>query len=595
MRAMSMIVRRFAGLVLAVALVAFMEAPAGGTPDYSLEGAGWGHGVGLSQYGSKAMAADSATYDEILNRYFPGSLVVPFDNVAAGTFLTAETTPLWVGLLQGVGTVSFSVSGGSAQLCFDAPELCPIKADPGESWRFGQQGDGTCAFMRSPEGGNPYVIGPKGSCEASIRPETVQTDLVLPYKARSYRRGVLRIRTAPESGGIHVVHEVSIEDFMRGLSEVPESWPMAAIEAQVVTSRSKALWHALQRGGGQFLELTRQEECYCNLRDDATDQVYRGYTGEAGHPRWASAVISTARQVISDRGQIALGMYSSSSGGWTDSYIEVFNAPDHPHLVSVYDGPAFSDLANNPHKTWTAGFPQELFAEAFGFSWVHNAEVVARNQSGSARTVRLSGIRNGRSVQREVAGVEFRTIFSLRSTTFDIVVNPRFSDVALGSLFAGEILGLSELGVTLGCGMGRYCPEDPVTRAEMAAFLVRSLGLELDARSDIFHDDDNNVFEVQIETIHSHGITVGCAAQMFCPDQFVSRGEMAAFLSRAFSLDRVSGDSYDDDDGSIFESDIEAIRSAGITTGCAESRYCPTGLVTRAQMAAFLIRAQDLS
>jgi hypothetical protein len=82
---------------------------------------------------------------------------------------------------------------------------------------------------------------------------------------------------------------------------------------------------------------------------------------------------------------------------------------------------------------------------------------------------------------------------------------------------------------------------------------------------------------------------------MFCPDQFVSREEMAAFLSRAFSLDRVAGDSYDDDDGSIFEPDIEAIRSAGITTGCAQSRYCPTDLVTRAQMAAFLIRAQELS
>ena len=590
-----MTVRRLAGLVLTVALVASMEAPAVGTPDYSLTGAGWGHGVGLSQYGSKAMAADSATYDEILNRYFPGSLVVPFDNVTDGTFLTTEATPLWVGLLQGVGTVSFVVSGGSAQLCFDAPELCTVKANPGETWRFGQQGDGTCAFMRSPEGGNPYVIGPKGICEASIRPETGQTNLVLPYKARTYRRGVLRLRTAPESGRIHVIHEVSIEDFMRGLSEVPESWPMAAIEAQVVTSRSKALWHALQRGGGQFLELTRQEECYCNLRDDATDQVYRGYTGEAGHPRWVSAVASTSRRVISDRGQIALGMYSSSSGGSTDSYIDVFDTPDHPNLVSVYDGPAFSDLAGNPHKTWTAGFSQELFAEAFGFSWVHNAEVVARNQSGSARTVRLSGIRNGRSVQVEVAGVEFRTIFSLRSTTFDIVVNPRFSDVALDSLFVGEILGLSELGVTLGCDVDRFCPEDPVTRAEMAAFLVRLLDLELDARSDIFHDDDNNLFEVQIETIHSHGITLGCAAKMFCPDQFVSREEMAAFLSRAFSLDRVSGDSYDDDDGSIFELDIEAIRSAGITTGCAQSRYCPTDLVTRAQMATFLIRAQELS
>jgi len=83
----------------------------------------------------------------------------------------------------------------------------------------------------------------------------------------------------------------------------------------------------------------------------------------------------------------------------------------------------------------------------------------------------------------------------------------------------------------VGCDVARYCPDRVVRRDEMAAFLARSLGLTPSA-TDGFADDDGSVFEGQIGAIADAGITVGCADGLFCPDRPVLREEMAAFLAR---------------------------------------------------------------
>jgi hypothetical protein len=112
-----------------------------------------------------------------------------------------------------------------------------------------------------------------------------------------------------------------------------------------------------------------------------------------------------------------------------------------------------------------------------------------------------------------------------------------------------------------------------------------------------FVDDDGSVFEADIEALAAAGITYGCNPpedDRFCPDDPVSRGQMAAFLVRALDLDGGDGDRFVDDDGSVFEADIEALAAAGITYGCnppEDDRFCPGDPVTRGQMAAFLVRA----
>ncbi|MEX1270892.1 MAG: S-layer homology domain-containing protein, partial [Acidimicrobiia bacterium] len=78
----------------------------------------------------------------------------------------------------------------------------------------------------------------------------------------------------------------------------------------------------------------------------------------------------------------------------------------------------------------------------------------------------------------------------------------------------------------------RFCPDDTVDRAQMAAFLARALGLSPPS-GDFFTDDDGSLHEPAINSVAAHGITVGCGSAEYCPDEVVTRGQMAALLRRA--------------------------------------------------------------
>ena len=113
-----------------------------------------------------------------------------------------------------------------------------------------------------------------------------------------------------------------------------------------------------------------------------------------------------------------------------------------------------------------------------------------------------------------------------------------------------------------------------------------------------FVDDDDSVYEADIEWLAGEGITKGCNPprnDWFCPEEAVTRGQMAAFLVRALGLEAASN-GFVDDEGSVFEADIGALAGAGVTKGCNPPRndwFCPDDPVTRGQMAAFLHRAAD--
>jgi hypothetical protein len=160
-----------------------------------------------------------------------------------------------------------------------------------------------------------------------------------------------------------------------------------------------------------------------------------------------------------------------------------------------------------------------------------------------------------------------------------------------GSAHEGNIIFIFERGITLGCSPGQYCPSDPVVREHMAAFIQRALDLP-DGPEDWFTDDDDSPFQNAINAIATADVTSGCADGSFCPDDFVTRGQMASFLVRAFAVPATELDGFADDDGSTHEAAIDALAAAGITAGCAtEGSFCPDDFVTRAQMASFLARA----
>lgn len=172
--------------------------------------------------------------------------------------------------------------------------------------------------------------------------------------------------------------------------------------------------------------------------------------------------------------------------------------------------------------------------------------------------------------------------------------SPAFDDIAPSNPFRGDVEWLAGRGITRGCnppGNDRFCPDEAVTRGQMAAFLVRALGIGTGDGGNPFTDDNGTVFEPDIERLATAGITTGCGPDAFCPDEPITRGQMAAFLTRALDLGAGGGDPFSDDDDSPFESEIERLAAAGITTGCGPDIFCPEAPVTRAQMAAFLRRA----
>lgn len=171
------------------------------------------------------------------------------------------------------------------------------------------------------------------------------------------------------------------------------------------------------------------------------------------------------------------------------------------------------------------------------------------------------------------------------------------------NIHEGAIEAIAAAGITRGCNPpdnDRYCPADSVSRGQMAAFLVRALDLP-GVATDFFDDDDGSVFEANINSLASAGITLGCNPpdnDRFCPHQPVTRGQMAAFLVRAYGFkDDGGGGRFVDTGNSVFALAIDRLATAGVTRGCnppGNDRFCPKRPVRRDEMATFLARAAGL-
>ena len=165
------------------------------------------------------------------------------------------------------------------------------------------------------------------------------------------------------------------------------------------------------------------------------------------------------------------------------------------------------------------------------------------------------------------------------------------------------VSALTDDGVLAGteCAPGLFCPGDPVPRWLVAVWLVRVVDGQdpKPVRSSRFADvDAGHWWAAHVERLAELGVTAGCASDPaeFCPDDPVTRAQMATFLSRAFGLNPAVPQGFVDTGGSIHEADIDALFRAGITGGCSTEplRFCPQQDTTRAQMALFLERARNL-
>ncbi len=180
-----------------------------------------------------------------------------------------------------------------------------------------------------------------------------------------------------------------------------------------------------------------------------------------------------------------------------------------------------------------------------------------------------------------------------------------FNDVSTDYWAFSFIEILAANGITAGCGGGNYCPNDPVSRAQMAVFLERGINgatfIPPPATGNVFDDVGATDFAAAfIEQLFADGITAGCGGGNYCPNNNVTRAQMAVFLLRArygstYSPPPAIGVFADVPIGSFADAFIEQLAAEGITSGCGGGNYCPNDTITRAQMAVFMVRTFNLT
>ncbi|MEX1358662.1 MAG: SpoIID/LytB domain-containing protein [Gaiellaceae bacterium] len=330
----------------------------------SVTGRGWGHGIGMSQWGAYGFAQRGATYEEILAHYYPGT-----------ELSRTGGTSMRVLIVESVATVS--VGSDSAFTLRDASgtirELEPGRYTLGRALKIGEE-----TFTP------PLRLAPKGS----------------PLVVNGARyRGTVTVSV--EKRKLSAVNTVGLEAYLRGVvpREVPRTWPAEALKAQAVAARSYAL--ATRKPSGPF-------DAYADVRS----QVYGGLDGEASET--TAAVQATARQVLLYEGKVATTYFFSTSGGKTVDISEAWGSPPVPYLVSVED--PYDDAS--PHHTWgpvAVGSKQLRSALK-----LRSAPVDARVKLGpSGRATQLVlTLADGGEVA--VAAGTVRSALGLRSTWFRI-------------------------------------------------------------------------------------------------------------------------------------------------------------------------------
>lgn len=288
--------------VLGLSLLgAGLPAGAEGATVHVIRGAGFGHGVGMSQWGAYGLAERGRDYREILAHYYRGT-----------ELSTAKGKTIRVLLQSGVRTVSFKGARSA-----DGKRLNPRRTY--RATRYGL----TQVELRTTRGTRI------GRFRAPLTVRAADEALTLVGTAIGGRRngryrGFLEIRPSTFSGLV-AVNGVGLDDYVQGVipGEVPPSWPAEALKAQAVAARTYAL--ATDAGGAVF-----------DQYPDTRSQVYGGLDAE--QPATNAAARATAGEVLRYDGEIATTFFFSTSGGQTENVENVFyGSQPRPYLVSVED------------------------------------------------------------------------------------------------------------------------------------------------------------------------------------------------------------------------------------------------------------------
>jgi stage II sporulation protein D len=376
-------------LVAAIALVVALACAATARPaaTFVIKGKGWGHGLGLAQYGAYGYARDAGRdYRWIIDHYYTGTTLGD----------------------AGVGRVRVLVASGVSRLTVGSTAAFTVTDANGRTYdvNAGTQTVRASLQVRTANGQLRTLPGP-------LRFDPGGAPLRL--SGAGYR-GMLRVRA--QDGLVSAVNDVGLEQYIKGVVawEMPASWHPEALKAQAVVARTFGL---VSRKTGQWFD----------LYDDTRSQVYGGIRAEDS--RASAAVDATRGEVVRSGGALAWTVYHSTSGGKTASRADEWGPPGIPYLVGVDD--EFDGIS--PHHVWgptdaeddcsNVGRDCVWSAAALKRALGGNAPasitdfvVAQRNSSSRAARARLSGP----SGSTTMTGGQLRTARGLRSTWFSIGV-----------------------------------------------------------------------------------------------------------------------------------------------------------------------------
>ncbi len=473
--------RRFA-VLLAVALAATLLPatapalaaasrclPAGGarvpsapvpSAEFAVLGKGWGHGAGMSQYGARGAARLGCSARRILRTYYPG-VTIGTDPASADRKVRVAVT---FGSLSDNVVRTLDVEAGDNGLPWEVCGAHGCRRVAGQPqhtrWRARVLADGSyilydAAGRRAEAGGIRTALLRARLSVPGGRGRIAR----LPGNGHRYRWGVLELDSYVTGGrGRAYVNVVvpTVELYLRGLAEMPSSWEAAALRAQAIVGRSYAMHH--RRAG-------RKASCRCHLYDSVLSQAYTGWDKESEGAdavygrRWVDAVTHTATRVIKRGDAIAVGYYSSSHGGHSES--GAFTWGTETSYLQAVDDSRWEMASSNPIRSWSVGLSAATLGDIFG---VGTATSVSRPRPRGAagRVGRVEAgyggvVVAGTAGSARVSGTTFRTRVNaalgyeaVRSTLFRVVrtdpcAAPRGADfagtrrVATGGPVAGAV------------------------------------------------------------------------------------------------------------------------------------------------------------
>ena len=376
---------------------------------FTIAGSGYGHGVGLSQIGAKGQALTGKSATDILNYYFPGTQILPVE----------DSQTIRVNVAHQVDTAKFSLdkrfSLGAAQL-FNGDTPTAVTLSGRAVLSFAMAGKQIVPTLTS----GKIVNSLAASSLWTIRWDSTTSIVNLNSGATNIglKYGFIQIRSVPITGqGYHmeITNTLAVHDqYLYGVAEVSSAWPEAAMESQIIASRT----YALARLGAV------RKACDCQVYSDKYDQVYNGYVKES-EPKygalWKAAVDSTtidathALAIYYNNAPINV-FFSSSTGGVTARSQDVWGTA-FPYLQSVPD-PWSTDAVLNPNYAhWQRTITQQAMASAFGLADIARVAVSSRSPTGAVMIV--TGY-STMGAKKKLAVSDFKTLVHLPSSWFDI-------------------------------------------------------------------------------------------------------------------------------------------------------------------------------